>query len=111
MQICELGLSKWATNALCRAGITTTEELQQKSTWELQSIRSFGVKCLQEVQEALERLEVKKPVTNEDRIRAMSVDDLAHWIVCPYDSPFCDGIEHDCIGCIKEWLQRPAEEG
>ena len=61
MQIREMGLSKWATNCLYRAGITTVEELRQKRTWELQSIRSFGAKCLREVQEALERLEAEKP--------------------------------------------------
>ena len=48
--------------------------------------------------------------TNADRIRAMSDDDLAYWIMCPYDSPYCDGTEHNCIECTKEWLNKPAEE-
>lgn len=48
--------------------------------------------------------------TNADHIRAMSNDDLAYWIMCPYDSPCCDGTEHNCIECTKEWLQQPAEE-
>ena len=52
-----------------------------------------------------------QPMTNADRVRAMSDDDLAYWIMCPYDSPFCDGTEHNCIACTKEWLQQPAEEG
>ena len=111
MQISDLGLTRRATNCLYRAGITTVEELRQKRTWELQSIPSFGAKCLREVQEALERLEAEKTKTNADRIRAMSDDDLAYWIMCPYDSPFCDGIEHNCIACTKEWLQQAAEEG
>ena len=104
MQISELGLSVRATNCLYRAGIRTVEELKQKHKWELQSIRSFGSVCLHEVQEALARLE--KPKTNADRIRAMSDEDLAYWIMCPYDSPFCDGTEHNCIECTKEWLQQ-----
>ena len=48
-------------------------------------------------------------ITNADRIRAMTDEDLAYWIMCPYDSPYCDGIEHNCIECTKEWLQQPAE--
>ena len=48
--------------------------------------------------------------TNADRIRAMSDDDLAYWIMCPYDSVYCNGIEHNCVECTKEWLQQPAEE-
>ena len=47
--------------------------------------------------------------TNAERIRAMTDEELAYWIMCPYDSPFCDGIEHNCIECTKEWLQQPAE--
>ena len=57
MQITDLGLSVRATNCLHRAGIMTVEELRKKRTWELQSIRSFGAKCMQEVREALERLQ------------------------------------------------------
>ena len=52
---------------------------------------------------------VRVPMTNADRIRAMTDEDLAYWIMCPYDSPFCDGIEHNCIECTKEWLQQPTE--
>ena len=111
MQISELGLSVRTTNCLYRAGIRTVEELNQKHTWELQSIRSFGSVCLREVQEALARLKAEKPMTKADRIRAMSDDELAYWIMCPYDSPFCDGVEHNCVECTKDWLQQPAEEG
>ena len=50
-----------------------------------------------------------EPPTNADRIRAMSDEDLAYWIMCPYDSPYCDGTEHNCIECTKEWLNSPAE--
>lgn len=54
--------------------------------------------------------EKNMPMTNADRIRAMSDEELAYWIMCPYDSPYCDGIEHNCIECTKEWLQQPVEE-
>lgn len=64
MQISDLGLFVRATNCLRRAGITTVEELRQKRTWELQSIRSFGAKCMQEVREALDRMD-GKPVARQ----------------------------------------------
>lgn len=58
-----------------------------------------------------------KPMTNADRIRAMSDEELALWICGVYDieeeyGKFINGIiipgyaPHD----IEEWLQMPAEE-
>lgn len=48
-------------------------------------------------------------LTNADRVRSMSDDDLAYWIMCPYDSPYCNENDQNCIECTKEWLQQPAE--
>ena len=114
MQIREMGLSRRATNCLYRAGITTVEELRQKRNWELQGIRSFGAKSFREVQEALERLETEKPVTNADRIRAMSDEELAE-LISNIRYTRCNGRITDCKPscgeCIREWLQQPAEEG
>lgn len=68
-------------------------------------------------------------VTNADRIRAMSDEELAVWtmkVLLPDDTiPFCqnkpecekaldagDEIEDaECIGCLLEWLRQPAEGG
>ena len=50
-----------------------------------------------------------EPKTNADLIRAMTDEDLAYWIMCPYDSPYCDGTEHNCVECTMEWLKQPAE--
>lgn len=128
MQITDLGLSVRATNCLRRAGITTVEELRQKRTWELQSIRSFGAKCMREVREALERLEAAKPQTNADRIRAMSDEELGMYLIQAHDCelyiPFCTSkpecgelLEKDeltkehCLVCMMKWLQQPAAEG
>ena len=54
------------------------------------------------------------PMTNADRIRAMSDEELAIFV----DEPtMCEGHEigdcmsKDCKKCILEWLQQPAEEG
>jgi len=64
-------------------------------------------------------------MTNADRIRAMSDEELAEWI---YNMPGSDGVdfckkkaecedalekdilidEKCCINCLKEWLQQPA---
>ena len=59
----------------------------------------------------------REPMTNADRIRAMSDEDLALWICGVYDieeenGKFINGIiipgyaPHD----IEEWLQQPAKE-
>ena len=111
MQITDLGLSVRATNCLRRAGITTVEELRQKRTWELQTIRSFGAKCMQEVREALERLDAAKPKTNADRLREMTDEEmlecLAQMPICKEKAPGCIGKE-DCKDCLREWLKRTA---
>ena len=60
---------------------------------------------------------IGKPMTNADRIRSMSDEELALWICGVYDieeehGKFINGIiipgyaPHD----IEEWLQQPAEE-
>ena len=50
-----------------------------------------------------------KVVTNADKIRAMTDEELAYWIMCPYDSPYCTGTDQ-CIECTLEWLKQPAED-
>ena len=52
-------------------------------------------------------------MTNADRIRAMSDEELANIVECPYGNPYFD--EHlpckgSCHDCLLIWLQRPAEE-
>ncbi len=64
-----------------------------------------------------------KQMTNADRIRAMSDEELAEWILngvstdpcdyCEYNNGYCDGFP--CVGkadaeTIKEWLKQPAED-
>ena len=63
-----------------------------------------------------------EPITNADRIRAMSDEELADWILngvstdpcdyCEHNNGYCDGFS--CVGkadaeTIKEWLKQPAE--
>ena len=52
-------------------------------------------------------------MTNADRIRSMSDEELANIVECPYGNPYFD--EHlpckgSCHDCLLIWLQRPAEE-
>ena len=51
-----------------------------------------------------------KSDTNADRIRAMSDEELACWIVCPQDKfDSCD--RGQCKQCTLEWLKQPADMG
>ena len=60
--------------------------------------------------------EVTKKVetlTNAQKIRAMSDEELANIVECPYGNPYFD--EHlpcksSCHDCLLIWLQQPAEE-
>ncbi len=59
-----------------------------------------------------ERLNKEKPMTNADRIRAMSDEELADVVAngvgCVRKAPHC--MEEDCTPCILGWLKQPAEE-
>ena len=70
--------------------------------------KKFIFDAIREKQE----LENQKPLTNGDRIRAMSDEELAKWVVCPFDTcgrmPPFDGMI--CEDCVHEWLQKPAKE-
>ena len=49
-------------------------------------------------------------MTNYDRIKQMSIDEMAYTIMCPYGAEvdICDGV--DCIECTKAWLEQEEEE-
>lgn len=55
---------------------------------------------------------VNKPMTNADRIRAMTNEDLCELLMA---SPPCDSVsclaDTDCKECILAWLRQPAEGG
>ena len=62
---------------------------------------------------------LSQPMTNADRIRAMSDEGLAHWLIeislgnkrqwCNFHCEK-DG-QYGCEKCVLKWLQQPAEEG
>jgi hypothetical protein len=61
-------------------------------------------------------------LTNADRIRAMSDEELAKWLLevmkhkvaCFGEGAFkytpCRNVEHDCVKCGVEWLKQPVED-
>ncbi len=49
--------------------------------------------------------------TNADRIREMSIEELAVIIMCPHDvDPDCCVESKGCVECCKKWLESEAEE-
>ena len=55
---------------------------------------------------------MSKIETNADRIRAMTDEELAKIIMCPYDNDHNNCVPgSNCLGCCLKWLQQPYEEG
>lgn len=61
-------------------------------------------------------VELGDPLTNADRIRAMSDEELVDIYRCNVDCPpgkdyiTCEKVGGTCKDCWVEWLQQPAEE-
>ena len=58
-----------------------------------------------------------EPITNADRIRAMSDGELAQFIpnwsytkACKCDEQSDVGCNNECEKCVAEWLKQPAED-
>lgn len=55
-------------------------------------------------------------MTNADKIRNMSDEELAYTIMCPYEnlsgecSPECEDSRKNCIKCCLEWLQKEVSD-
>ena len=50
-----------------------------------------------------------EPMTNADRIRAMSDEELADVVKCPHTGNW-DLCEDNCFECRMKWLQQPTKE-
>ena len=72
-----------------------------------------------ELKEYLDKVEILKDIsqivtpvkmTNYERIKQMSIDEMAYLIMCPYntEADLCN--KNDCIGCTKEWLMKEVLE-
>lgn len=107
MKIEELGLSVRPYHVLKRANIDTVEQLQQLSDEDLMRFRNMGSHSLAEIRE---KVAYVKTMTNADRIRAMSDEQLAEIIAGLFEDQRY-GIEYsDDAGCWLHWLKQPAEE-
>lgn len=95
------------------------ETCAHKSDFKSVECGSCTVGFIDGVQQGLPSNYKAKPMTNADRIRAMSDEELARFLlaadqgnftvdVC--DERFCDldNCSHDCTAALK-WLQQPAE--
>lgn len=54
------------------------------------------------------------PMTNADRIRSMTDEELAMAIMCPAEFTGSDKVcdfSHDCKDCTLAWLQKESEGG
>ena len=92
---------------LCElTGITSTSVIHSK----LKSLAENGYISMKK---GLARgIMVKKPITNYDRIRNMSVEELTDFMQkCGWDfPPYCDyriarECDDNCIKCAKQWLE------
>lgn len=65
-------------------------------------------------QEDIERnCDFYAPMTNADRIRSMTDEELAMAIMCPAEFTGSDKVcdfSHDCKDCTLSWLQKESEE-
>ena len=56
----------------------------------------------------------KKPMTNYERIKAMSVEEMAAYFcigglpICPLNAPHCHS--NECPKCFKRWLESEVKE-
>lgn len=56
-----------------------------------------------------------KPITNADRIRAMSDEELAYWMTHLHEDGHCLNercqifLDKTCEECVIDWLKQPAE--
>ncbi len=50
-----------------------------------------------------------KPLTNADRIRAMSDEELSEIIMCPCETVRDECLDKSCVACCLEWLKQSAE--
>ena len=109
MKIEDLGLSVRPYNVLKRARIDTVEQLQQLSDEDLMRFRNMGMHSLAEIRE---KVAYVKTMTNADRIRAMSDEELAKVVMCPYDADpdLCTRPGGQCFECSLQWLRQTVEE-
>lgn len=51
----------------------------------------------------------RKPTTNADKLRAMSDEELAKHLCCPWRE--CKNMNLECDKCLLDWLKQEAHDG
>ena len=49
----------------------------------------------------------RKKLTNGDKIRQKSDEELSYIIVCPHQ--VCNNAKMECVPCIRDWLKQEVE--
>lgn len=49
-------------------------------------------------------------MTNYEKIKQMSVEEMAFMLMCPYDADPDKCNKINCIKCTKQWLESEVEE-
>ena len=49
-------------------------------------------------------------MTNYERLKQMSIEEMSYTIMCPYDTDTDMCNEVDCIKCTRQWLEQEVEE-
>lgn len=114
MKIENLNFTVRTYNILKRAKIDTMEQLQQLSDDDLMCVRNLGRHSLEEIHEKLESY----TMTNGDRIRAMSDEELAEFlnrVKQPCDNCQLAVVEGACTetlcdDAMENWLKQPIRE-
>lgn len=114
MKIEDLGLSAKAYHVLKEAQIDTVEQLGEVLSNPFVKIGSIGSSVFNEIQEKL----AAHPLTNGERIRAMSDEELAELLnrvqqPCNFcQLAFWEGActETLCDDAMMNWLKQPAKE-
>ncbi len=112
MKIDELGLSARAYHVLKEARIDTVEQLREALSNPFVKIGSISSSVFNELQEKI----AAHPLTNADRIRAMSDEKLAYWMTHLHEDGHCLNErcqifqDKTCEECVIDWLKQPAKE-
>lgn len=81
--------------------------------------RTYEFPCNACIHNKIASLDHWKPMTNADRIRNMSDEELAEFLVkvnstiqdCMVIDCKCENTDRDCKDCFLEWLQAEVKEG
>ncbi len=72
-----------------------------------ENVKSLNM-AISALQKQIPKFDDKK-LTNFEKIKAMSIDEMAKIIECPRSEVECKG-DISCTACCKQWLESEAEE-